>query len=266
MRLQDWPAAFVLGWTLTAVVPALAQSDVKSKLKAQTSSGGAAPASDAKSRLKTATADDGFSRNESHACPFLTKPSVRADGGGLNRHAGGSMLCFQKRAMLCVEGRWVDRGNCYVGVRDAHEVERTEHERMNGEGEGGPSGGEGDGNVSASGGPQLLGGEGEDQEFEAEQREIERRRRELAELNNAGPGSRTGVTGGGGGSRLENDAARAAECAKLRAAVSQNDEQLRRLDGAIREGFGTSEVRNAVTQVKALRGQLQGRSSELGCR
>ena len=62
----------------------------------------------------------------SGACPYLTKPLVRPDGGGLNRHAAGSMVCHQGRARLCEDGQWRDRGDCGVYANklpQAYEVE-----------------------------------------------------------------------------------------------------------------------------------------------
>ncbi len=296
-------AAAWLAVGLLVVSPfADAQSDVKARLKAQTAPAPAAPPAptspappqtSAKNQVRAATTDDGFSRKDSDACPFLTKPSVRADGGGLNRHAGGSTLCHEGSVKVCVEGRWQIRGQCYPGVMMAHDVEHSQFEHLIGGGQssdtggsvgsssgstsgsmgGSGSAGSGQGGGNASGSSQGIVGDSDNSDIEAERRELERLQRELSELQEGGGlgAARSRTTGprsseGGSTSRPDNDAARVAECARLGAAISQADQQVRQLEQAARSGFGSQQVRNAISQATAYRQQLQNRSAELRCR
>lgn len=100
---------------------AYGQPSIKDRLKEAT----AAP------RAARAGASTGYLAAEpAGLCPFLTKPSVRSDGGGLNRHAEGQFLCFRGLAMNCDAGVWRSRGSCDpYNIEQAWRIEGTEPER-----------------------------------------------------------------------------------------------------------------------------------------
>lgn len=96
------------------------EESAKGRLKAATSDGPMPgytweKSSSAKNKLNEATdavpSYGNFSSDNSR-CAYLTKPNVREDGGGLNAHAGGSVVCHLGRIMYCSAGAWIDRGNC----------------------------------------------------------------------------------------------------------------------------------------------------------
>jgi hypothetical protein len=206
------------------------------------------------------------------ACGFLTKPAVRPDGGGLNYHKGGQVLCFQGRIMHCLQGRWRDRGACSAG--DSYPPQAWQIEGSPAPGQQPPPDGSPDGqggtrphgpDGEAPGGAGLLGEAPLSQQLEAEMRQILERDAELRRQQGD-----AGAAPGGAAPAGARPGADAAKCAELRGAVAQADEALKQLRAYSRtqrdDGQISSAVRPQYNQIQSARQQAVSMQSQLGCR
>jgi hypothetical protein len=209
------------------------------------------------------------------SCGFLTKPHVRADGGGLDAHKGGQVLCFQGRVMHCLQGRWRDRGRCSAG--DSYPPQAWQ---MEGTAPGGqqltPGGSPNDPGGQPSqppqepeaggqGGTGLLGQSPMAQQLEEEMQQLRERDAELQRQR--GDANRPLSTGTVPMGRSGPDAAK---CEELRGVVSQADAALKQLRDYSRtqrdDGQISSIVRPQYNQIQSARQQAMSMQSQLGCR
>ena len=158
--------------------------------------------SSAKSKLNEASdavPSYGTFSSDNSRCAYLTKPNVREDGGGLNAHAGGSVVCHLGRIMHCEAGVWNDRGNCdWPQERQAYWIEGspppgTPSKESDPEGSGGGS--KAGGSNEPQGGQNILLGENpREQELEKERQRLMNEVQQLRQLQQSGrPGQQQGV-------------------------------------------------------------------------
>lgn len=211
------------------------------------------------------------------ACGFLTKPAVRPDGGGLNSHKGGQVLCHQGRLMHCLAGRWRDRGSCAsYGDRypQAWQFEGSDPPGLmptGGSPDAGNSGNPQNPDDSSSpGGPDgggmgggLTGSSPQSQQLESEWQELRERE---AEFNRQRGPQGGGNTTGQPGARQGPDAAK---CAELRRTIAQADQAMKQFRDYSRsqrdDGQLSSDVRAAYNTIQSQRNQAQATLNQLGC-
>jgi hypothetical protein len=183
------------------------EESAKSRLKAATSDGPMPgytweKSSSAKNKLNEATdavPSYGTFSSDNSRCAYLTKPNVREDGGGLNAHAGGSVVCHLGRIMYCSAGAWIDRGNCdWSQEHQAYWIEGSPPPGTPNK-EGGPEG-PGGGNQAGGGGAAqgsqsiLLGENPREQQLEKERQQLLNEVQQLRQMQQGGrEGQRQGA-------------------------------------------------------------------------
>ena len=205
------------------------------------------------------------------SCGFLTKPHVRADGGGLDAHKGGQVLCWQGRIKHCLQGHWRDRGSCSPGDSYPPQAWQIEGTRPDGQqtSPAGPSddptgllpqGPEGDG----SGGGGLIGQSPLAQQLDDEMQRIRERDSNLQRQQ--GDVDRAAAIGTGASGR---STANGAKCSDLRASISQADQAIQQLRAYSRsqrsDGQISSVVRLQYNQIQSARQQAVSMQAQLGC-
>jgi hypothetical protein len=214
--------------------------------------------------------------SDNSACGFLTKPHVRPDGGGLNSHKGGQVLCHQGRLMHCLAGVWHDRGACsaYGDVYPlAWQFEGSDPPGMlppDGSPDAGhsaspqnPDGLQGPGGPDGGGNGGLMGTSPQSQQLEAELTLLRERESEL---------ERQRVQQGEGGARGQQSARAGpdpAKCAELRRTIAQADQAMKQFRDYSRtqrdDGQLSSDVRAAFSTIQSQRNQAQATLNQLGC-
>lgn len=210
---------------------------------------------------------------DNSACGFLTKPHVRPDGGGLNAHKGGQVLCFQGRVMHCLQGRWRDRGACSATDSyppQAWQMEGSPPQAGISPPDGTPGGPVGQAPQSPEGevpgGTALLGESPLSSEIEEEMQRLREREAELQRQR----GEADRSTQGGSAPQPALPRRDAAKCAELRSTVTQADEALKQLRAYSRtqhdDGQISTAVRPQFNQIQSARQQALSMQSQLGCR
>jgi hypothetical protein len=272
MRARHSSAAILL---LALAMPAGAQS---AKDKVAAALAGAAPGKAAQPpRLDHNNIDP-----VRPVCSYLTRPMVRADGGGLNRHLAGSFVCHQGVAKLCEGPRWNPRGPCanYPGIRSAEYIEGSEPvaDGTNGDAAGGDAAGNGsaqmrrdDGDGASGDGTTLLGHSPSEDNLQALQQSLQRTGGGAPGAGEVGRGG-AGTTGAStlfNRGRAAAPADNAAECAQARTALTQIDEKLKAFrdlgQATTSDGSINSYAKEPYRQLQEMRQQVTARLAQKGC-
>ena len=223
---------------------------------------------------------------ESQTCPYLTRSSVRKDGSGLNRHAAGSQVCFERQLMMCVSGRWQSRGPCdaYDKPRQAYDiegsdptsqsispasadVERGGSTAVNG------SGGAGSREYGSRriGAPTLLGENPLQQTIEQTEAEIADTTREIEQRsgkrtsNSDQPTGHSGV-GRTGSSTNAGVGSSSSYCGDAKASLAYADSAIAATEGNLRTFSATSNVSSPeLTQLRTIREDLISKMTAAKC-
>jgi hypothetical protein len=256
-----------------------AAADTKARLREAAGAGTPSDPQRLKQEVKRAASDapaGGRFESDYSACGFLTKPHVRPDGGGLNSHKGGQVLCHQGRLVHCLAGVWHDRGTCsaYGDVYPlAWQFEGSDPPGMlppdgspdagrsaspqNPDGLRGPEGPDG----SGTGG--LMGTSPQSQQLEAELTALRERESEF-ERQRRQPGE-----GGARGQQSARAGPDPAKCTELRRTVAQADQAMKQFRDYSRsqrdDGQLSSDVRAAFSTIQSQRSQAQAMLNQLGC-
>jgi len=277
--LQQWAALALLA----TLLPAQSVSAFQASGRPKAAKPQARPAVS-----KSAAAEPGF---DSQTCPYLTRPSVRKDGGGLNRHAPGSQVCHERQLMMCVNGRWQSRGPCsaYGKPKDAFDVEGSDPSQSNAErqqadtdeGESASSrldkrSGSGDSQGKSipgrAGAPALLGQSPLQQSIEQTREEIENTTREMSQRQGALHPRASGASGGSGSGRTRSGGATragsgaGADCASDRASLAYADDAIARVVSLMRSMSTTDDVSSPeLTHLRKLREEVAERLASGKC-
>jgi hypothetical protein len=261
-------------------------SDTKAKLREATGNGTASNAQQLKQAVKRAESDTAPSPrfdSDYSACGYLTKPHVRPDGGGLNAHKGGQVLCHQTRLMHCLAGYWRDLGPCtsYGNFPQAWQFEGSDPPGMMQPGGSPDAGGSGsvrnpddprepEGPEGGGTGGGLIGTSPQSQQLESEMKQLREREAELnrqrGQQTEGNSLTQPGALQGQPGARRRPDPA---QCAQLRQFITQADlaiKQLRDYSRSVRsDGQLSTDVRDGVNTTQSQRNQAQAMLNQLGC-
>lgn len=208
-------------------------------------------------------------------CSYLTKSAVEAEGGRLNSHEVGNIVCYQGRVKECDSyGEWIDKGLCekfYRPVTPVEKLEGTQQDARIIESDGSSEPSDGD---NESGSPLLGGlpGEADLDKREADlNRNVQRYKEDMQTVDNdltptAATRSQPIFKSNGATTRaaIANSASSnssGASCAQLSQALAETDENIRRAENAINHGFGD---RNLLTTLRAYRSQIQNQIAKCG--
>ncbi|MFY9328423.1 MAG: hypothetical protein WAO76_10455 [Georgfuchsia sp.] len=199
-------------------------------------------------------------------CGFLTKPLLRADGGGLNAHAGGSVTCHMGRIMHCLNGVWNDRGPCdWPENKQAYWVEGSPPPGTPPEESKKPEEPDGSNQAGGSGAQQgghsiLLGNNPREQQLEQERQQLLDEVQRLQQLQGGSPSQGQRNPGTGSGNRMPPQGQGSAEigtgnrmpltgggnaplCAQAKEAIAVTDGNMRQIEAYSR---ATTTVPGAI--------------------
>lgn len=234
--------------------PVAARSLAVRPLATEQSAQAAKPPSAAKDRLQggnTGAAAVERPRRFSNetGCSYLTKPMMRADGGGLNRHAVGSTVCFEEKIQRCTETGWDVIGPCTVaGIPTAQEVEGSRFSNQVNQpqdddqaGSGGRSGGAVPSLMGQSSTGQRLredqaGLRQQEQQLQMQQRQLQQQRQEQPDAG----GWNGGRASGNGGRNAA--AGNAQDCANMRIQLTAMEQQLAEFERFARASTTTGGI------------------------